>query len=64
MLKSKIRHRWEFPGGSAGEGFGIVTAMVWVASAAQVQSLAWELLNAMGVAKKKKKIGHRYLPEN
>ena len=37
------------PCGSAGEGPGIVTAVV------QVRSLAWELLHATGTAKKKKK---------
>ena len=41
----------EFPGGVAvkAQGLGIVTAV------AKVQSLAQELLHAMGVAKKKKK---------
>ena len=37
------------PGGASGYGSGVVTVVVWV------QSLAWEVLHAMGVAKKKKK---------
>ena len=37
------RQDQEFPGSSAGQGFGIVTAMAWVAALAWVQSLAWEL---------------------
>ena len=39
----------EFPGGSAGEESGIVTAV------AQIAALAQELLHAMGGKKKKKK---------
>ena len=31
--------------------------MAWVTAGAQVQSLAWELLHPVGVAKKKKKKG-------
>ena len=38
-----------FPGGASGYGSGVVTVVVWV------QSLAWEVLHAIGVAKKKKK---------
>ena len=33
------------------------TAMAWVAAVAQGRSLAWELLHATGVAKKKEKEG-------
>ena len=39
----------EFPGGPAGEGSGIVTAVAWV------HSLAPELLHAEGVAIKRRK---------
>ena len=46
----------EFPGGSAGEGSGIVTAVIWIAVVAQLRSLTLELLHAEGVAKKKKNI--------
>ena len=35
-----------------GYGFGIVTAAVQVAAVARVQSLAWELPQAAGTAKK------------
>ena len=42
----------EFHGGSAGEESGIVSAVAWVAAVAGVQSLAQELLHAVGVAKK------------
>ena len=40
----------EFPGGLAGSGSGIITAMAWICS------LVWELLHVTGTAKKKKKI--------
>lgn len=40
----------EFPGGSAGEGPCVVTAVAWA------QFLVRELLHATGLAKKKKKI--------
>lgn len=40
----------EFPCGKAGEGFSVITAMAWVATVLRVQSLAWELLHAMGAA--------------
>ena len=33
-------------------GFRVVTAAAWVVAMAQVQSLAWELLHAMGTIKK------------
>ena len=39
----------EFPGGLVVKGYSVVTAVVWV------RPLAWELLHAMGAAKKKKK---------
>ena len=42
---------WEFPGGSAGLGAGIITAVTWVAAVAQVQSLAQEILHSMDIAK-------------
>ena len=44
-----------FPGGSAGWGFGIVTAVTQVAAVAWVWSLAWELLNKHGQKKKTNK---------
>ena len=44
----------EFPGGSVGEGSGIVTTVALVTAEAWVRSLAWELPHAMKVAKKKK----------
>ena len=42
----------EFSCGAVGAGPSVVTAAAWVTAAAQVQSLAWELLHAVGVAKK------------
>ena len=47
-----IRKVLEFPGGSADEGFGTITIMAQVTAVAQVQSLAQELLHAVGIAKK------------
>ena len=41
----------EFPGGSAGQGSSIVTAVALVTAVMQVQFLAWELLHALGTAK-------------
>ena len=44
----------EFPGGLVGSGPGITTAAVALVTAVMwVPSLAWELLDAAGVAKKK-----------
>ena len=58
-LLESIRELSELPCGTAGEGSGIVTAVAQVTTAvaqvtaaAQVRSLAWELLHAIGVAKK------------
>ena len=45
----------ESPGGSAGSGSGIVSAVALVAAVVRVQSLAWEHSHAVGVAKKRKK---------
>ena len=42
------------PCGTVGWGSGVVTAAAWISAMAQVQSLAWELLHTMGIAKKKK----------
>lgn len=42
----------EFSGSSAGHGLGVVTAMALVAATVRVQSLALEVLEALGVAKK------------
>lgn len=39
----------EFPGGAAGEGYGVVTAVVGI------PALDWELLPAVGTVRKKKK---------
>ena len=44
----------EFPGGSAGERAGIVTAKVQVTAIAWIWSLAQEFLHAEGRAKNKK----------
>lgn len=46
----------EFSCGSLGEGSIVVTAVARVAALAWVQSLAWELLHATGMAKKKTNI--------
>ena len=45
----------EFPGGSAGQGSDVVTAVTLVTSVAWVQSLAQEILHAMGAGKKSHK---------
>lgn len=42
----------EFSGSSVGHGLGVVTAMALVAATVRVQSLALEVLEALGVAKK------------
>ena len=39
---------------SSGLGLGVVTAVAPAATVVQICSLAWELLHAMGMAKKKK----------
>ena len=39
-----------------GEGSSVVTAAAWATAVAQLQFLAWELLYAMSVAIKEKKI--------
>ena len=44
-----------FPGGAAGEGSSLVTAVALVKAMAQVRSLAPELLHAAAAAKKRKK---------
>ena len=41
-----------FPVGLVSQGSGIVSAVAWAAAVAWVQSLAQELLHALGVAKK------------
>ena len=43
---------WEFPGGTVGQGSSVFTATAQVPVVARVQSLAWELQNAMGTGKK------------
>ena len=43
-----------FPHGSVDHRSSFVTAVALVTAVAQVQSLAWELLHAMGMAKKKR----------
>ena len=40
----------ELPGGSAGQGSGVVTAMARVTAVAQFQPLTQELLQTMGAA--------------
>ena len=45
----------EFPGGTVDQGSSIVTTVALVAAMMQVGSMAQELPNAVGVAKKKKK---------
>ena len=42
-------------GGTAGKGFGIVTAVAWATAVAWVQSLVPELPYAVGMAKQKQK---------
>ena len=49
----------EFPGGSGGEGSGVVTSVALVTAVACVRSLVWELLQAVGTAKKKKNIKNK-----
>ena len=49
----------EFPCGLAGWGSGIVTAVTQVTSVAWVQSPAWELPHATGMAKKGRKEGRQ-----
>ena len=39
----------EFSCGAVGQGSGVVTALAWVAAVAQVQSLALEILHAVGM---------------
>ena len=46
------KHKMEFPGGSMAKGLGIVTVVAWVTAVTRVQSLAQELLHALGTAKK------------
>jgi len=48
---------WEFPGGSAGEGCGLVTAVAWVAvmGTVLIPGPAPEVLHAVGVATPPKK---------
>ena len=53
ILRELRKAAEEFPGGSAGLGSGIVIDVAQVTPVAVVQSLAWELLHAMGVAKRK-----------
>ena len=45
----------EFSCGAVSQGSIVVTAAAWVTAMAQVQSPAWELPYALGVAIKKKK---------
>ena len=49
---------WEFPGGSAGEGCGLVTAVAWVAVMGMVliPGPAPEVPHAVGVAPPQKKV--------
>ena len=49
MATETLKYLWEFPGGLAYKGSGIVTAVV------RVQSLTQEILHAAGVAKNKQK---------
>ena len=46
---------WEFPGGVAGQGSSIVTAVAWVAAVVQVISQAWELPLVADAAKNEEK---------
>ena len=48
---------WEFPGGSAGEGCGLVTAVAWVAvmGTVLIPGPAPEVLHAVGVPPPQKK---------
>ena len=46
------KNEWEFPGGSAGWGPGVVIVVAQVAAVVWVQSLTWKSSHAMGTAKK------------
>ena len=52
----------EFPGGLVVKGSGLVTAKAQVIAVAQVQSLAWKLPHAAGMAKKRANLrdGHSW----
>ena len=50
-LMSKYWQILEFPGGSVGQGSGVVTTAAQVTAVAQVQLLARELPHAMGADK-------------
>ena len=54
----------EFPGDSVSQGSSVATAVAWVAAMAQIQSLAPELPQAVGAAKKKKKKIEKKRKEN
>ena len=57
----------EFSCGAVGQGSGVVTALAWVAAVAQVQSLALEILHAVGMFPFPKKIlssGKQIKPKN
>ena len=45
------KHHRKFLCAAPVQGSGIVTAVAWVTAVARVQSLAWELPDAMGMAK-------------
>ena len=54
---------WEFSDGLAGSGSCVFTTVALVTAVAQLQSLAWELPHAAGVAKRKKEKKREREPE-
>ena len=52
ILYKKLRQ--EFPGGLEVKGSGYIPGVAQVPAVVQVQSLAWELLHAVGTAKTNK----------
>ena len=51
IIKLKKIKYIAFPGGLAGEGYGVVTPVALDTAVARVRFLAWELLHATGAAK-------------
>lgn len=49
-LSTLIKAPGQFPGGLAGYGFGVITAVVRVTPLAQVRSLSEELLHSASIA--------------
>ena len=51
-LFSNMRDVMEFPGGTAGQEYSVITAAAGVAAVVRVQSLAWKHLHAACMANK------------